>query len=66
MSMDKFDSPEYLRERAEGLRKIALENVGQYAQSLRKYAEELYAKAAHIEAQGGDTPSGSSERRTPG
>jgi hypothetical protein len=52
--MDKFETPHYLRERADGLRKLALEHVGQYAQSLRKFAEELDAKAARIESPESD------------
>lgn len=49
--MSKFESSEYLRGRAQELRRLALEHVGQYAQSLRKFAEQLDTKAAQVAAR---------------
>jgi len=49
--MSDFENSQYLRDRARDLRRLALEHVGQYAESLRKFAEELDVKAAQIAPQ---------------
>ena len=49
--MDRFETPQYLRQRAEELRNIAFEHLGEYARSLINLSAELETKAAEIEAQ---------------